>query len=184
MWMPDFKLVFSLIILASCRYICFVFVDDVATGGSRSFRVMKSFSQQAGIQGGLGAAFPSHATFPHYAIPQGLPYHVYGYSLSLSLSRPYTYRHMLSGVGTLWNLKVIREGASVYHMHAWRALWQATLVNGEWACKLLSCMPLLSVSLSLSLAHKHKVATRALVTHDSRPLPLSTHEREREREIN
>ena len=66
---------------------------------------MKSFSQQAGIQGGLGAAFPSHATFPHYAIPQGLPYHVYGYSLSLSLSlslsRPYTYRHMLSGVGTL-----------------------------------------------------------------------------------
>jgi hypothetical protein len=45
---------------------------------------MKSFSQQAGIQGGLGAAFPSHAaTFPHYAIPQGLPYHVYGY-LSLS----------------------------------------------------------------------------------------------------
>lgn len=34
---------------------------------------MKSFSQQAGIQGGLGAAFPSHATFPHYAIPQGLP---------------------------------------------------------------------------------------------------------------
>ncbi|OEL13854.1 hypothetical protein BAE44_0025127 [Dichanthelium oligosanthes] len=49
-------------------------------GGARSFRVMKSFSQQAGIQGGLGAAFPSHATFPHYAIPQGLPYHVYGYS--------------------------------------------------------------------------------------------------------
>ena len=47
---------------------------------------MKSFSQQAGIQGGLGAAFPSHATFPHYTIPQGLPYHVYGYSLSLSLS--------------------------------------------------------------------------------------------------
>ncbi|ONM35939.1 RNA-binding (RRM/RBD/RNP motifs) family protein [Zea mays] len=41
---------------------------------------MKSFNQQAGIQGGLGAAFPSHATFPHYAIPQGLPFHVYGYS--------------------------------------------------------------------------------------------------------
>ena len=42
---------------------------------------MKSFGQQqaaAGIQGALGAAFPSQATFPHYAIPQGLPYHVYG----------------------------------------------------------------------------------------------------------
>ncbi|AQK99157.1 RNA-binding (RRM/RBD/RNP motifs) family protein [Zea mays] len=49
-------------------------------GGARNFKVMKSFSQQAGIQGGLGAAFPSHATFPHYAIPQGLPYHIYGYS--------------------------------------------------------------------------------------------------------
>ncbi|KAI5003482.1 RNA-binding protein 24-B-like isoform X1 [Hordeum vulgare subsp. vulgare] len=51
-------------------------------GGARSFRVMKSFGQQqaAGIQGALGAAFPSQATFPHYAIPQGLPYHVYGYS--------------------------------------------------------------------------------------------------------
>ncbi|AQK99165.1 RNA-binding (RRM/RBD/RNP motifs) family protein [Zea mays] len=48
-------------------------------GGARNFKVMKSFSQQAGIQGGLGAAFPSHATFPHYAIPQGLPYHIYGY---------------------------------------------------------------------------------------------------------
>jgi hypothetical protein len=55
------------------------FADDVATGGARNFKVMKSFSQQAGIQGGLGAAFPSHATFPHYAIPQGLPYHIYGY---------------------------------------------------------------------------------------------------------
>jgi hypothetical protein len=52
---------------------------------------MKSFSHQAGIQGGLGVAFPSHATFPHYAVPQCLPYHVYGYpslSLSLSLSCP------------------------------------------------------------------------------------------------
>jgi hypothetical protein len=75
-----------LIILASnlCNSVCLP--DDVATGGAKSFRVMKSFSQQAGIQGGLGAAFPSHATFPHYAVPQGLPYHVYGYpSLSLSL---------------------------------------------------------------------------------------------------
>jgi hypothetical protein len=57
-------------------YLCFP--NDVATGGARNFRVMKSFSQQAGIQGALGAAFPSQATFPHYAIPQGLPYHVYG----------------------------------------------------------------------------------------------------------
>ncbi|XP_009421154.2 uncharacterized protein LOC104000755 isoform X1 [Musa acuminata AAA Group] len=49
-------------------------------GGSRNFRVMKSF--QAGLQGGVGTAFPSPAaaTFPHYAIQQGLPYYVYGFS--------------------------------------------------------------------------------------------------------
>ncbi|XP_008786462.1 RNA-binding protein 24 isoform X1 [Phoenix dactylifera] len=55
-------------------------------GGSRNFRVMKSF--QAGLQGGLGTAFPSPATFPHYAIQQGIPYNVYGYS---SYSPEYTY---------------------------------------------------------------------------------------------
>lgn len=29
--------------------------------------------------GGVGSAFPSAATFPHYAIQQGIPYNVYGY---------------------------------------------------------------------------------------------------------
>ncbi|XP_074565375.1 putative RNA-binding protein ARP1 isoform X2 [Curcuma longa] len=47
-------------------------------GGSRNFRVMKSF------HGGTGAAFasPAAATFPpHYAIHhQGIPYYVYGLS--------------------------------------------------------------------------------------------------------
>ena len=51
------------------------------TGGSRNFRVVKSF--QAGLQGGMGTAFASAAAaaataFPHYAIQQGLPYYVYG----------------------------------------------------------------------------------------------------------
>lgn len=41
--------------------------------------------------GGVGSAFASAATFPHYAIQQGIPYtNVYGYesicSLSLCLS--------------------------------------------------------------------------------------------------
>ncbi|KAK3162628.1 hypothetical protein QOZ80_1BG0091740 [Eleusine coracana subsp. coracana] len=67
-------------------------------GGARSFRVMKSFSQQAGIQGGLGAAFSSHATFPHYAIPQGLPYHVYGYSpYAPEYSYPPSYYNIYGG---------------------------------------------------------------------------------------
>ncbi|KAA8544544.1 hypothetical protein F0562_022597 [Nyssa sinensis] len=38
-------------------------------GGGRNFRVMSSF--QTGFQGGVGTAFPSAATFPHYAIQQG-----------------------------------------------------------------------------------------------------------------
>ncbi|CAL9764082.1 unnamed protein product [Musa acuminata subsp. burmannicoides] len=51
-------------------------------GGSRNFRAMKSFQAAGGIQGGMGTAFPSPAaTFPaHYAIQQGLPYYVYGFS--------------------------------------------------------------------------------------------------------
>jgi hypothetical protein len=50
---------------------------------------MSSF--QTGFGGGVGTAFPPAASFPHYAIQQGMPYNVYGYaspSLSLSLSPP------------------------------------------------------------------------------------------------
>ncbi|XXG72184.1 hypothetical protein AAC387_Pa07g1336 [Persea americana] len=54
--------------------------------GGRKFRAMNSF--YTGLQGGVGAAFPSFATFPHYAIQQGVPYNVYGYS---PYSRDYTY---------------------------------------------------------------------------------------------
>ncbi|KAF9670502.1 hypothetical protein SADUNF_Sadunf13G0075700 [Salix dunnii] len=54
----------------------------------RNFRATSSF-QTAGFGGGVGAAFPSAAsTFPHYAIHQGIPYNVYGYS---SYSPDYTY---------------------------------------------------------------------------------------------
>ncbi|XP_057974236.1 uncharacterized protein LOC131162097 isoform X2 [Malania oleifera] len=53
-------------------------------GGARNFRVMGgSFQTTAGFQGAVGAAFPSAAaaaTFPHYAIQQGIPYNLYGYS--------------------------------------------------------------------------------------------------------
>ncbi|KAF8405644.1 hypothetical protein HHK36_007720 [Tetracentron sinense] len=55
-------------------------------GRSRNFRAMNSF--HAGLQGGVGTAFPSAPTFPHYAIQQGLPYNVYGYS---PYSPEYTY---------------------------------------------------------------------------------------------
>jgi len=57
-------------------------------------------SFQTGFGGGVGSAFPSAATFPHYAIQQGIPYNVYGYEcaftfysmllLSLSLSLFYS----------------------------------------------------------------------------------------------
>ncbi|XP_077249680.1 uncharacterized protein LOC143889389 isoform X2 [Tasmannia lanceolata] len=46
-------------------------------GGGRNFRVM---NYHTNVQGGVGAAFPSAATFPHYAVQQGIPYNVYGYS--------------------------------------------------------------------------------------------------------
>ncbi|XAR55678.1 hypothetical protein NMG60_11035834 [Bertholletia excelsa] len=49
-------------------------------GGGRNVRVMNSFQTGAGFGGGVGAAFPSAATFPHYAIQQGIPFNLYGYS--------------------------------------------------------------------------------------------------------
>jgi len=52
-------------------------VTILAGGGGRNFRVMGSF--QTGFGGGVGSSFPSAATFPHYAIQQGIPYNVYGY---------------------------------------------------------------------------------------------------------
>ncbi|XP_058090001.1 uncharacterized protein LOC131236684 isoform X2 [Magnolia sinica] len=51
-------------------------------GGGRNFRVMNSY------QTGGGTAFPSAASFPHYAIQQGFPYNVFGYS---PYSPEYTY---------------------------------------------------------------------------------------------
>lgn len=65
-----------------------------AGGGNRNFRVMSSF-QATGFQGGMGAAFPSATTFPHYAIQQGIPYNLYGYS---PYSPDYTYPTNYYGV--------------------------------------------------------------------------------------
>ncbi|CAL0329450.1 unnamed protein product [Lupinus luteus] len=48
-------------------------------GGIRNFRVMGSFQTGFG-GGGLGSAFASAATFPPYAVQQGIPYNLYGYS--------------------------------------------------------------------------------------------------------
>ncbi|XP_065021432.1 uncharacterized protein LOC135646152 isoform X2 [Musa acuminata AAA Group] len=47
-------------------------------GGNRSLRMVKSF--HTGYQGGMAAAFASPASFPHYAVQQGAPYGLYGYS--------------------------------------------------------------------------------------------------------
>ena len=58
-------------------YIYAYIMWDIYAGGGRNFRVMGSF--QTGFQGGVGTAFPSAATFPHYAIQQGIPYNLYGY---------------------------------------------------------------------------------------------------------
>ncbi|XP_022930183.1 RNA-binding protein 38 isoform X5 [Cucurbita maxima] len=55
-------------------------------GGGRNFRVLSSF--QTGFGGNVGSAFHSTPTFPHYAIHQGIPYNLYGYS---SYSPDYAY---------------------------------------------------------------------------------------------
>ncbi|XP_048565365.1 RNA-binding protein 24-A-like isoform X3 [Triticum urartu] len=108
-------------------------------GGARSFRVMKSFGQQqaaAGIQGALGAAFPSQATFPHYAIPQGLPYHVYGYS-------PYSPDYGYPAVSSIFAL------AKELLQHLWRkpvpVLWRSRNWHGDRNQSLLSILPVWAV---------------------------------------
>jgi hypothetical protein len=65
---------------------------------------MSSF--QTGFGGGVGTAFPPAASFPHYAIQQGMPYNVYGYaspSLSLSLSPPLSLSLSLSLSHIFWD---------------------------------------------------------------------------------
>ncbi|CAL9185261.1 unnamed protein product [Musa hybrid cultivar] len=77
-------------------------------GGSRNFRVVKSF--QAGLQGGMGTAFASAAAaaataFPHYAIQQGLPYYVYGFSpYSAEYNYATSYYNMYGGAATQYPL--------------------------------------------------------------------------------
>ncbi|XP_042439075.1 RNA-binding protein 24-B-like isoform X1 [Zingiber officinale] len=85
-------------------------------GGSRNFRVMKSF------QGGTGAAFasPAAATFPpHYAIHhQGqLPYYVYGFS-------PYS---------SEYNYHATSDYQSYYNMYGGAAAAQYPLYGGAGA---------------------------------------------------
>ncbi|CAA6660182.1 unnamed protein product [Spirodela intermedia] len=60
--------------------------------GGRNFRMMKSFN--SGVQGGAGAAFPSPATLPYYAVQQ----YVYGYSpYSLEYAYPANYYNLYGG---------------------------------------------------------------------------------------
>ncbi|KAF3787565.1 putative RNA-binding protein [Nymphaea thermarum] len=66
-------------------------------GGSR-FRLLNSF--HTGLQGGLGSPYPSSATFPHYAIQQGIPYNLYGYSpYSTDYSYLTSYYNVYGGAG-------------------------------------------------------------------------------------
>ncbi|ONK77381.1 uncharacterized protein A4U43_C02F5940 [Asparagus officinalis] len=67
-------------------------------GGGRGFRAMKSYGP-AGLQGGMGTAFASAATFPaHYALQQGFPYGVYGYSpFAPDYTYPQSYYNVYGG---------------------------------------------------------------------------------------
>lgn len=65
-----------------------------------------NFFPTTGLQSGVGTAFPSSASFPHYAIQQGIPYNVYGYALYGSLFMDsctnvcHPYMHLRFKVGT------------------------------------------------------------------------------------
>ncbi|XP_047259795.1 probable RNA-binding protein ARP1 [Capsicum annuum] len=52
-------------------------------GGGRNFRTMSGFHGGFPVAGGLGTTFPSAASFPHYAIQQGIPYNLYGYDTNI-----------------------------------------------------------------------------------------------------
>lgn len=69
--------------------------------GGKGFKVMKSFPTAGGHHVGLGAAFPSAATaatYPHYAIQQGIPYNLYGYSqYSPDYAYPTSYYNVYGG---------------------------------------------------------------------------------------
>ncbi|XP_038718088.1 RNA-binding protein 38-like isoform X2 [Tripterygium wilfordii] len=63
-------------------------------GGGRNLRIMSAF--QTGFGG--AAAFASAATFPRYAIQQGLPYNLYGYSpYSTDYTYPTSYYNVYGG---------------------------------------------------------------------------------------
>ncbi|XP_074589443.1 uncharacterized protein LOC141845278 [Curcuma longa] len=71
-------------------------------GGNRSFRVVKPFHNVTGYQQGVGggAALPPAiaSCFPHYAIQQGVPFGLYGYSpYSLDYSYPTSYYNVYEG---------------------------------------------------------------------------------------
>ncbi|KAJ8769844.1 hypothetical protein K2173_008926 [Erythroxylum novogranatense] len=74
-----------------------------ATAGGRNLRVMNSY--QTGFGGGVGTAFPTPASFPHYAIQQGIPYNVYGYSsYSPDYSYPASYYSVYGGAAAQYQL--------------------------------------------------------------------------------
>lgn len=62
---------------------------------------MKSYQNQTGgFQSGMATAFPSPITFPHYAIHQGVPYNLYGYSpYSSDYTCPAAYYSLYGGGG-------------------------------------------------------------------------------------
>ncbi|XXG60627.1 hypothetical protein AAC387_Pa04g2485 [Persea americana] len=65
-------------------------------GGGRNFRATNFFP--TGLQSGVGTAFPSSASFPHYAVQQGIPYNVYGYSpYSPDYTFPTNYYNVFGG---------------------------------------------------------------------------------------
>eukprot|EP00262_Sarcandra_glabra_P000912 TRINITY_DN1094_c0_g1_i1.p1 TRINITY_DN1094_c0_g1~~TRINITY_DN1094_c0_g1_i1.p1 ORF type:complete len:265 (-),score=30.13 TRINITY_DN1094_c0_g1_i1:145-939(-) len=79
-------------------------------GGSKSFRAKNSF--HTGLQAGMGTAFPSATTFPHYAIQQGIPYNVYGYPpYSPDYTYPTSYYNVYGG-GAMAQYHPMYGGAS------------------------------------------------------------------------
>ncbi|KAL8133662.1 uncharacterized protein LOC141703939 isoform X2 [Apium graveolens] len=100
-------------------------------GSSRNLRVMSSF-QATGFQAGMGNAFPSATTYPHYAIQQGIPYNLYGYSpYSADYTYPTNYYSVYGGAAAQYPMYGTGAGGMISGAAAAAAAFYPYLNFGE-----------------------------------------------------
>ncbi|KAL5538939.1 hypothetical protein UlMin_045157 [Ulmus minor] len=101
-------------------------------GAGRNMRVMGSY--QTGF-GGMGSAFASAPTFPHYAIHQGIPYNLYGYapySPDYSYPNATNYYGMLGGATSQYPMYgTAGPGAAAAAFYPYLQFGEGSTTNGS-----------------------------------------------------